>query len=430
MVEVRPFRGVLYNKRKVEDIRLVLTPPYDVISEDERKVYQGNSPHNIIRLILPAGGIERYRNAAGLMEKWLRGGILVQDKKPAFYLYEEEFYLEDGEIRRRLGFIASVRIEDYDKKVILPHENTLSKPTEDRLSLMKATKANLEPIFAIYDDPKNTVRTVLETEGKRAPIFEFKDDYEIKHKLWSITDHNSIKKIQQALSKRNVYIADGHHRYQASLDYRKKIGGPGSEFTLMLLVDIHDSGLAILPTHRVIKKLGSFDNESFEKKLLDHFDVTIYKFDDSSKNEVEQRNKMFKHLQLMRDSHAFGIFAGQSRYYLAMLKDKTLIDKELNAGKSRAWRELDAAVLHYILMEKVLGFKTNGREYEENILFVKDRENAIEMLYDKKYRIALFMNPTKPEQVMKVADNGERMPQKSTYFYPKPLTGLVFRKIE
>ena len=196
----------------------------------------------------------------------------------------------------------------------------------------------------------------------------------------------------------------------------------------MFLVDTHDPGMVILPTHRIIKKLKAFDEKKFEKKLLDYFDLTIYKFED--KNEVEQRSKMFKYLRLMRNDYAFGVFSGGNKYYLVSLKDKSLIDKELNSGKSRAWRELDAAVLHYILMEKVLDFKTNGKDYEENILFVKDKEKAIEMIYDKKYRIALFMNATRPEQVMKVADNGERMPQKSTYFYPKPLTGLVMRKMQ
>jgi uncharacterized protein (DUF1015 family) len=427
MAEVKPFRGVRYDACKVGDLRLVLTPPYDVISKEEGMVYYENSPHNIIRLILPEGE-HKYDKAAGTLCQWLEEGVLVQDEKPAFYLYEAEFYLEDGEIRRRLGFMAKVKLEDYGRKIILPHENTLSKPTEDRLSLMKATKANLEPIFAIYDDPKNAVRSIIETEGKRAPLFEFTDDAEIKHKMWAITDENSIRKIREALADRTLYIADGHHRYQASLEYKKKHGGRGSDYVLMFLVDTHDPGMVILPTHRVIKRLARFDEATFEKKLLEYFDVTIYRFE--GKNEVSQRNKMFKYLRLMRNNHAFGIFTGGRKYYLVSLKDESFIDSALNSGKSRAWRELDAAVLHYILMEKVLGFKTNGREYEENILFVKDRESAIEMLYDKKYRLTLFMNPTKPEQVMKVADNGERMPQKSTYFYPKPLTGLVIRKME
>ncbi|MBM3308805.1 MAG: DUF1015 domain-containing protein, partial [Candidatus Altiarchaeales archaeon] len=417
-----------FNKKKVGDIRLVLTPPYDVISKEEEKVYSENSPYNIVRLILPEGGEKRYENSARLMEKWLKEGILVQDSKPALYLYETEFYLEDGEIRRRLGFMAAVKIEDYEKRIIVPHESTMCKPTEDRLNLMKATRANLEPIFSIYDDPKNIVRGILETESKRAPLLEFTDDSETKHKIWGITDESSIKRIQNAMSGVRIYIADGHHRYQASLDYTKKFNGKGSEHTLMFLVDTRDTGMVILPTHRVIKKLKKFEEKEFEKKLENHFDVTVYKFEKN--NEGQQRDKMFKHLKEMKDQHALGIFAGDRKYYLVSLKDDNLIDKELNSGKSRAWRELDAAVLHYILMEKVLGFKTNGPEYEENILFVKDKEKAIEMIYEKKYRIAMFMNATKPEQVIKVADNGERMPQKSTYFYPKPLTGLVLRKME
>lgn len=428
MVEVKPFRGVLYNKKKVGDIRLVLTPPYDVISKEEEKVYHENSPYNIIRLILPTGDGNKYENAAKIMEKWLKEGVMVQDNKPAFYLYEEEFYLEDGEIRRRLGFVAAVKVEEYERKVILPHENTMSKPTEDRLSLMKSCKTNMEPIFSIYNDPKNTIRRILDMEGKRAPIFEFIDDSEIKHKVWGITDESSVRKIQEAMSDKTLYIADGHHRYQASLEYKKEVGVKGADYTLMFLVETQDQGMVILPTHRVIKKLKKFDEHSFEKKLLKYFDVTIYKFEE--KNEVQQREKMFKYLRLMRNDYAFGIFTGGKKYYLVSLKDKSLIDKELNSNKSRAWRELDASVLHYILMEKVLNFKTNGKEYEDNILFVKDRERAIEMVYDKGYRIAMFMNATKAEQVTNVANNGERMPQKSTYFYPKPLTGLMLRKIE
>ncbi|MDD5111982.1 MAG: DUF1015 domain-containing protein [Candidatus Altiarchaeota archaeon] len=427
MAEIKPFCGIRYDTNKVGDLRSVLTPPYDIISREESRVYYENSPHNIIRLILPEGE-HKYEKSAATLCEWLDEGILTRDEKPAFYMYEEEFYLEDGEIRRRLGFMAAVKLEDYEKKIILPHENTLAKPAEDRLSLMKATKTNLEPIFSIYDDPKNMVRKILETESKRQPLFEFTDDSQIKHKMWGITDENSIKKIQEALADRTLYIADGHHRYQASLEHRKKAGGRGSDYVLMLLVDTHDPGMVILPTHRVIKKLRRFDEQSFEKKLLEYFDVTIYKFE--GKNEVSQRRKMFKYLRLMRNNHAFGIFTGGKKYYLVSLKDESFIDSALNSGKSRAWRELDAAVLHYILMEKVLDFKTSGKEYEENILFVKDRDSAIEMVYDKKYRIALFMNPTRPEQVMKVADNGERMPQKSTYFYPKPLTGLVIRKME
>jgi len=427
MAEVKPFRGIVYNTSRVGDIKFVLTPPYDVISKEEEKVYSENSPYNIVRLILPEGDESRYRKAADTMQKWLKEAVLLQEKKPAFYLYEQEFAV-NGEVRKRLGFMAAVKVEEYEKKVILPHENTMSKPAEDRLNLMKAAKANMEPIFAIYDDPKNIIRSILETESKRGPVSDFTDGSEIKHKIWSITDENAIKRIRNAMADRTLYIADGHHRYKASLDYRNRVGGKGSDYTLMFLVDTHDPGMIVLPTHRVIKKLKNFNEIRFEEKLLEYFDVTIYRFED--KNEVEQRNKMFKYLHLMRNDHAFGVFAGGKKYYLVSLKDKNLMEKELNSGKSRAWRELDAAILHYILMEKVLGFKTNGREYEENILFVKDKERAIEMIYDKKYRIALFMNATKTEQVMKVADNGERMPQKSTYFYPKPLTGLVLRKIE
>jgi len=429
MVEIIPFRGVRYDKERVKNMNLVATPPYDVISDAEREVYYGNSEYNVIRLSLGKEqegdnkGDNKYIRAKEFLDEWLSEGILKRDDKDSLYIYEQEYSPPTGERKIMRGFICLVKLEDLDSGNIYPHERTLPKPTEDRFELIKAVKANISPVLCIYSDLHNRINSILKTEAKREPVLKFADEEGTTQDLWIVQDDKTIGKIVSELKNFEIFIADGHHRYETALRYSKQ-DGDASKYVMVFLVDMNEGGISILPAHRLLRNISKMDDFDLEARLLEYFDLEIFKF--SEDDELSQRKKMFGRMAEESEKHVFGMYQGNNKYYVLTLKNDAIIDKHINKDKPRIWKELDTVILHSLIIENIFGVKDDGSiRYEESIKFINSRDDAMQAVYEKNYDVTLFLNPTKMSQVESVAKTRIRMPQKSTYFYPKPLTGLV-----
>lgn len=441
MTKIQPFNGIMYNKKIIKNLSSVVTPPYDVISREAQEEYYKKHPYNIIRLILGkdyAGDTDlnnKFSRGAGFFRAWLNNQILVKDEAPAIYVYEQRFSFKNNK-SSRLGFIALFKLEEFETGKIYPHENTLAKPKGERLELIRASSANFESIFSLYEDEKNKVTKILKTEIKRKPIMEVKDQQKTLHRVWRITGKASINKIIKEMSTKQVYIADGHHRYEASLKYRNEMRGrsqksTGDEpfnFIMMYFTNILDKNLLILPTHRLIGHLELKDIINLLNSLQEFFDITEFKF--SNKNEKSAKRRLFKLLPGAKEGeHFFGMYInGFNKYYLLKLKNEKMAEKFIDHNKPKEWRKLDVAILHNLIIRHILKIPDN--KIEESIFFTHDDDKALDLVKEGKYKLALLLNPTKVEQVIAVANKYEKMPQKSTFFYPKLESGLVMYKME
>lgn len=422
MPDIKPFRGIRYNSEKIKNLAEVITQPYDQITDEMEKEYKKRSSYSFVNLVLThyADGHDRnkeYENAKNCVEIWLRDRIFVQDKEDSIYPYFQEFSLEGNNCIRK-GFLCRLRLEELGKSNILPHEKTLSKPKEDRLNLTRITKKDFEPVFLLYADPKNTVMDMIEKKCKDKPIVDVKDDRGVTHKLWKISDIDTIKKIASALKEAIFVIADGHHRYETAYTYLQEIGEAGTEhpanFKMVTLVNIQDPGLVILPTHRLVMNLGDFKTDNFIKKTGDYFEVK--KIDRQNLKPALTKEKM----------HAFGFYTKRDCYILK-LKDLKVMGKFL-PDRSKEYQSLDVAILHTIVIENILGIKPE--KIEDYVRYQRGIEETLNKVDSGEFQLAFLMNPTRAEQVLNVATKKERMPQKSTDFYPKLISGLVFYDIK
>ncbi len=422
MPEIKPFKGIRYNLKRIKDIAKVITQPYDQITDEMEKEYKERSPYSFVNLVLThyADGHNRtqeYNNAKRCIQEWLKEQIFVQDEQDSIYPYFQEFSLEGKDYVRR-GFICRLRLEELGKGNILPHEKTLSKPKEDRLNLTRITEKDFEPVFLLYTDPNNTVMEIIEKECKNPPIIDVKDDREIGHKLWQITNENIIKKITSALKDAILVIADGHHRYETAFNYRNELGdideNHPANFKMVTLVNIRDPGLVILPTHRLIMNLKGFDLDVFTKRVNEFFEIK--KVAKQDLKSVLEKEKV----------HTFGFYSCKQSLILK-LKDLKLMKKIL-PDRSKEYQNLDVAILHNLLIEHILGIKLE--KVEDHIRYQRGIEETLKRVDSNEFQFAFLMNPTRPEQVRDVATNKERMPQKSTDFYPKLISGLVLYDIK
>ncbi|MGB9720873.1 MAG: DUF1015 domain-containing protein [bacterium] len=421
MPEIRPFKGIRYNIKKIKNLSDVITQPYDQITDEMEKEYKKRSPYSFVNLVLThyAEGHNRqqeYENARNCVRDWLKGEIFIQEKDDSIYPYFQEFSFE-GKHYTRKGFICRLRLEELGKGSILPHEKTLSKPKEDRLSLTRVTNKDFEPVFLLYTDPKNIVMNMIEEKCKNPPLVDVKDDRSVTHKLWQISDKNTITKVVSALKDAVLVIADGHHRYETAFNYLNELGEVSPEhpanFKMVTLVNIQDSGLVILPTHRLIMNLEAFDTDGFSQKAREFFEIkTVTKEDLKSNLEKEKM-------------HAFGFYS-KERSFILKLKNISSMSRVL-PDRSKEYQNLDVAILHTLLIENIIGIKPE--KIEEHIRYQRGVEETLKRVDDGEFQFAFLMNPTRPEQVRDVATNKERMPQKSTDFYPKLISGLVFYDI-
>ncbi|MCF8025956.1 MAG: DUF1015 domain-containing protein [Desulfobacteraceae bacterium] len=441
MAEILPFKGIRYNPDKIDDLSKVVTPPYDVISEEEQEAYYRSHPYNVIRLDKAKETPQDsetdnpYTRAAADFEKWLKEGVLIRDKTPGFYLTSVNFELE-GKPVTRFGLIGTVRLEPFESGIILPHEETFSKVKSERLELMKACHANFSHIFSVYSDKDNILSELKTQAQKIQPEAKFTDDSGHFHRMWKIEDPELCEKITAALKDRRLFIADGHHRYETALNYREWVRentpdfdeNHPANFIMMYLCAVEDQGLVILPTHRLLPEAP----ESARKKLLDDsktwFDIET--FEHSAGGMDKARQKLSESMiNRHRRDHVIGVaMKDEPAYYALILKSGVM--RELFEGEiSEPLQGLDVTVLTRLILMKLMGFDKKSLDDHSLIGYTSNTEEAAESVAQGEYDIAFILNPPTNEQVRIIAEAGLTMPRKTTFYYPKAITGQVMNKL-
>ena len=423
MAEIRAFKALRFDTEKAGAIEELVCPPYDIISEEQRQEYLCRNQNNIIRLELPKGD-EPYKTAGEVLKKWLDSGVLKKDSEDAVDIYEEEVSI-NGIHAKFKGWIVRVKIEEFSKGVVLPHEETLSKAKEDRFNLMKATNCNFSQIYSLYMDSEHKIVNRLDKLSDCKPEIELTDGDKVTHRLWIVTDKDEINAICSDFADKKLYIADGHHRYETALNYRNYcrengIGDGGEDYVMMMLVDMEHDGLVVLPTHRLVRDLESFDKEKILNDCKEYFDV-------SEESDVSTAESKLKELY-DEGKKAFAFYSGDKGYNLLVLRDEKVIE-ELLPNKSKATQGLDVTVLHTLVLEKIFGIDAENMAKQINLTYTRLFDEAIESVDTGKAQCAFILNPTRVTEIRDVAAAGEKMPQKSTYFYPKLITGLVMNKL-
>jgi uncharacterized protein (DUF1015 family) len=451
MADVRPVPGIRY--APATDLAAVVTPPYDVISPEAQARYYERAPENIIRLELGRDESDddeldnRYTRAATTFADWRLRGVLQQDA-PALYLYEQRFTTPalDGGARTRLSLLARVRIEPWEAGVVLPHERTLSKPKSDRLKLARATAATLSPIMALYDDPRGELAKALAKLLKRAPAVAITDESGESHRLWVVRDAALIERVASFFRDRQLYIADGHHRYETALAYREELREARRElpledaanFTLMALSAIEDAGLVVLPTHRIVRGVAPERLAEFQRDLEGLFEVTPL----DAEGEAPDVTHALAEASDGGQRVAFALIAPDGVRLLRLTDaGRAAMDEHASgaggsngfsdAGTSAAWRGLDVAVLHELVLARGLSVSEQAIRAGEHVTYTRDAQAALDVVRNGAdgAQLAFLLNPTPPAAIRDVARAGDRMPQKSTYFYPKLITGLLINPL-
>lgn len=412
MVQIRPFKGLLYNKDKIKNVNSVVAPPYDVILPQEQTELYNRSPYNIVRLILGKTSPKdnhsnnRYTRAANFLKSWQNNDILQKDKKDTFYIYVQD-YVYQKEKKTRYGLIALMKLENFSSGKVLPHEITSGKPKEDRLKLLETVKANLSPIFTIFPDDKKQIREILINQTKVKPLFDFKSQG-VRQRLWGLSDKKVITKIQRLFESKTIFIADGHHRYEAALSLR-----PIYNYIMIYLVGLNDHGLTILPTHRLVKLPYKIKREKLLEELSKFFKIEKMDMPSAMFRKMKKQNK---------NNKIFGLFLGSKNYFILKLNKLNRFDKNI-----KVLQNLDVSILHNIIFEKIL--KVESAKFDSHVIsYTRDVNLAFASVNKHKYNLAFFINPTKLSEVKDIALAKLKMPHKSTYFYPKPLSGLVINK--
>ncbi len=431
MAKIIPFQGTCYNKALFEDLSALFAPPYDVVSPEERDRYVRGNPHNIFRLELPSIGDcngetgDKYRCAASLLKKWQEEKVLLRHDQPSIYPYDIEFEI-DGQGFIRRGFICLVRTDDWSKGSILPHERTFEKVTEDRLRLRMATRAQFSQIFMLYRH-QGKLAQALGPEEPEA-LFTAKDDKGCIHRLYRVSDPERLDLVSQCLADSPLYIADGHHRYTTAIRYRQEMDrlyGPDPEasynYTMVYLVDVKDPGMVVLPTHRLVSIPKGMSCDNVIERLSPLFHLEELEVSPHSRGEWQAR--FFKKSLSESCSNGITLFFGSIKRAFMLCPRQVAKDLLLEAVRYEELANLDVVVLEELVFKKALGIEPDRLEAGKDIIFTADSQGAIQSL--KPDQMLFFMHPTQVEQVLDVADAGLSMPHKSTYFYPKILTGMV-----
>jgi uncharacterized protein (DUF1015 family) len=439
--DVRPFRALHYDPAVVKNIGDCLSQPYDVISPEQQDAYYRQHPYNVIRLILnkveQSDGEEenRYTRARDLLDQWRQEGVLRATARPSFWVYEQEFDLPGIGRKKVKGFIGSVRLHDYAERRILPHEKVLKGPLEDRIRLTESTGTQFEYIWSLYQDRAYVIDNILDEQEREAPIIDFvEQSIGVRHRMWRLTDPAKCEIIRRTMGRLKIYIADGHHRYQTMLTIRERMrerfpdAGPDApwESIMMFLVNSEHEGLTILPTHRMLHNIQVESLFRLGAAILEHFHVKKYVFRDGDEAEVRRR-----WLRDLRDvgpgEHTIGAYiVNTNGYYLLTLRDEEAYEELVQLENSSEWKHLDVNILNTLILEQILGITEEQLSLSTSITYTKDVEEALARVRAGEMQVALILNPTALRDVITIAENDEKMPRKSTHFYPKPVSGLVF----
>ncbi len=424
MPEIIPFKGILYNPDLLKSSSELICPPYDVISAAFQQQLYGSSPYNAIRLELPLE-TDPYSAAAERLGEWLQGGELQSDPVPAIYPYFQTFEDTEGQSHTRCGFFAAMRLHDFAEKKVLPHEKTLSGPKADRLNLFRKTKTNISGIFGLYADESKAADNVMKAFAEaNAPVVDalFQG---VSNRMWRITDPELVARFQATLQERAVYIADGHHRYDTGVNYRNECAAAnpshtGQEpynFILTYLANIHDEGLLIFPIHRLVHSLENFDVVALRARLADFFAVT----------ELENRAALKAFLDREPSNYTYGVVSPGSIFGITL---KSNPDTLVDPSRPEALRSLGLVLLHDLIFGKLLGISQDAMAKQSNLLYVHDDREVFEAVESGRVQVGFVVKPTTVEQVLAVSETGEVMPQKSTFFYPKLMTGMLYNPLD
>ena len=394
-----------------------MAPPYDVIGPEQRAELEASSPYNVVRIDLPVGD-DPYEIAAQQLQDWRAQGVIVRDEQPAVWVLEQDYTGPDGTSRRRRGFLARVRVDDYGPGRIRPHERTHPGPREDRLRLTRATKANLSPIFSLFDDPAGTATAALERATTPQPWGQATDGDGTVTRMWRVADPGAIAAITGAAASAELLIADGHHRYETARVYAEEIGGEGPQrYVLMCLVALEDPGLTVFPTHRLLRGLRPDQHETLAEAI--RRDFTIEKLEDTAELTPAYGQPV-----------RFGYIDAHFRQpFMLTLKDPATADAAL-AEHAEPYRRLDTAVLEALVLKGALGMNDEDIDDMTGLDYARDFEHALELVQTGARDAAFFVAPTPIDEVRAVAAAGESMPPKSTYFFPKVPTGLLFNPLD
>jgi uncharacterized protein (DUF1015 family) len=447
MAQVYPFRAFRYNQARVPFER-VLTQPYDKITPAMQEKYYAADPHNLVMVekgrAYPSDTPQNnvYTRAAAVLEKWICNSVVVQDPAPAFYAYTQEYTVPDTEERRtRRGFIGAGKLEEYSAGVIFRHEHTLAGPKADRLELLRHTKMHTGQLFMLYSDPHRRIDALLaEAEAAAAPVTEMGDEYGVMHRLGMIAEPERVAAIQKAMEEQKLVIADGHHRYETALNYRndqrKRAGriipDAAYERVMMTFVNTRSEGLTILPTHRVAARIHDFSWTAVRRHLEPWFAAEAFPFSGEEKKAVARKSFLGR-LANGRGKRAIGVYpaseAQKRAFYVLTLRDGVNLT-QLLPNVSPRQRELDVVLLHEGILEPALGITHQVVMAETHLSYEREATAALDAVDSGRAQISFLLNPCDVEQVMKIALAGEVMPQKSTDFYPKLLSGITMFRVD
>jgi uncharacterized protein (DUF1015 family) len=427
MVEVVPFNGLRYNEEKSRPLSDLIAPPYDVIRPDLQEELYARNPHNVVRLILgkqfedDSETNSRYTRSAKDFAEWQSQDILKEDAEPSFYVYSQE-YTFNGKTNNRIGFFARVRLEEFDKGNICPHEFTLAKAKKDRAQLIRACRANFSPVFGLFSDPAGTIDGKLSKIIEQPPLTEIDEDSVI-HRMWKVDDTETVRFLSGSFKDKKVYIADGHHRYETSLAYYKEHGAevPDSAHVMMFLTNLDAQSLAIYPIHRQLKCPTPFNRESFIKQLEPYFSVESL----PKGQTADQITALLEKSGI--DKIAFCAYLGQGDALLLKLKDVENVVSFMGED-ANGLKVLDVYQLHTLVLRELLGIDTRKPEHQQYITYNVRTGESMVNVDAGTFDLVIFMNATRMDQVRQLAEQGIRLPQKATYFYPKLLSGLVINR--
>jgi uncharacterized protein (DUF1015 family) len=440
MAEIRPFKGLRYNTKKIK-LEKIISEPYDRITPSMQEDYYQRNPYNVVRIILGKDDEpgypeqDKYQRAKIYLDRWQQEGILLREDKEALYIYKQEFTV-GVERKERIGLIGRVKLADFASKKVLPHERTFPKYKEDRLKLLKATNTNTEQILLLYEDDKKEVFHAVEAALKKAELgAEVKDEDNFIHRLWIIKEKSGINKIQKAMAHKVLIIADGHHRYETSLNYQKEMlretnkakGDEPFNYIMMTLFRLDDPGLVILPTYRLVKGLDKLSSEAIKNLFKRNFEVSELNWEKESDqallNEVQRR--------VQSDNHTFAAFISElKKVFIFRLRSEDILDKEITGKKSSEWKRLDVSILHSLIIDKLQAFCSKTFIQEDNVTYIRNLDEGIKKVGNGEFQMIFLLKPVSLRQVRDVVENGELMPHKSTDFFPKLKSGLIMNPLD
>ncbi len=419
MAVIKPIKALHFTE-KAGSIETCVCPPYDIISADERAALIEKNQYNLVRLELPEGE-DKYREAGKTLNTWLNDGIVARDEKEGIYVYREEFNVE-GIDYCLTGIVCKVKLCDFSEKIVLPHEETLTKAKKDRFNLMSETGCNFSSIYSLYNDESGVIAQQIAKKTQQEPIHRFTDDEGVTHSLWKCECECCINKIVNALADKQLFIADGHHRYETALNFRNHckenglvVEGVDVDHVMMTLVDMDDKGLVVFPTHRLIVD-KEVDRNEIAAKCADDFNTSVLPL-----------ANLKDALKKGEDGKTFALYNGGDDFLLLEFKPEK---QRIIDNRSEAYSDLDVSVLHSFILENALGIDKENMANQINLRYTRSMEEAISSVKNGKANAAFLINATKVSQIKAVALAGDKMPQKSTYFYPKLKTGLVMNVLK